>query len=134
MVEILGGWVVEILHLTRYRVTGHPTKGEALDSARLCAWISDQRFSVLSQIIVFLTELSMAGQLAVGLGKKTAVPTVCLLAMMSPMMSSSMVPSRSAPVKAGRRIDQNLSRFTTLTTLIEKILNLYICAAQRRGI
>jgi len=63
----------------------------------------------------------MAGQLAVSLGKKTAVPTVCLLAMMSPMMSSSMmsssmVSSRSAPVKAGRGVDQNLSRFTTFTT------------------
>jgi len=61
----------------------------------------------------------MAGQLAVGLGKKTAVPTtVRLLAMMASMVSSPMppmVPSRSASVKAGWGIDQNLSWFFTLT-------------------
>ena len=108
---MLGGKVLEIFDLARDWVTGHPTEGEALDSTGLCAWISDQ-YLAFKQRTVFLTELSIAGQLAVSLGKKTTVPTTMWFpSMVATSMATSMVtspvPSRSTLANAGRGIHHN---------------------------
>ena len=116
--------MLEIFDLTRDWVTGHPAEGEALDSTGLSAWIRDQ-YLEFKQRTVLLTELSIAGQLAVRLGKKTTVPTTVWLPPMATSMVTSPVPSRATLVKAGRGIDQNLPRFFTINPAkSSRILNL----------